>query len=150
MDKNIYDRIDSLLREYKLDEAEEYMNSVLSQAEEQGDNDTAVSVLNELAGFYRDKGDFERSMDCALRSAKLLENSDKTDPAYFAAMLNLANAYRAGGKLSEAKAVYDDIDKGITEYAPGLFSSFCNNIALMYQQTGEFEKAAGYLEKAIT
>ena len=149
MDKEIFDRIDSLLREYKLDEAEEYMNSVLSQAEEQGDNDMAVSVLNELAGFYRDKGDFERSMDCALRSAKLLENSDKTDPAYFAAMLNLANAYRAGGKLSEAKAVYDDIDKGITEYAPGLFSSFCNNIALMYQQTGEFDKAAGYLEKAI-
>ena len=54
----ILQRIDELLHECRLDEAEEYMNACLEKAHGEGRTDIEITLYNELAGFYRDCGRF--------------------------------------------------------------------------------------------
>ncbi len=147
MDRQTADRIDMLLREYRLDEAEKYMKSVLEKAENDSDRDTVLYILNELAGFYRDCGRFEESVRCAERSESMFSADEQTSAPYTAALLNLANAYRAAGD----KRAYDVYDRilPLTEKHREYYSSYQNNIALLHQDNGDFDKAAHALMLAL-
>ncbi len=150
MSKDIRKDIDSLLSEYRLDEAEEYMKNALSEARETGDTQTELYLLNELAGFYRDKGDNASAIACAESSKEIFSAiGDDLSADYLSAMLNLANAYRAGGRYEDSRRVYDGIFLKIRDTAPHLLSSYYNNIALLCQQEEDFIKAREYLESAL-
>ena len=130
--REILDKIDELLHQCRLDEAEEYMNGCLEQAHSEGRTDIEITLYNELAGFYRDCGKFESSLDCCRRSEELLDIIGEGDsPRRCAALLNCANACRASGKLNEAYGYYDKI-WGMLGKLPdeeGLLSSYYNNLA---------------------
>ena len=145
MDKQIPETIDTLLREYRLDEAERYMTAELEKA--QDDRETTLYLLNEMAGFYRDCGRFAESVACAERSESMFTDGEKASAPYTAALLNLANAYRAAGD-KRAFGVYEKI-LPLAEKHRQYYSSYQNNIALLYQDSGEFDKAAQALELAL-
>ena len=145
--EDMRDRIDTLLREYRLDEAEELMKTSLAGAEGAGDRNTVLYLLNELAGFYRDCGRFEESIACAERSEAMFDDTEKGSAPYTAALLNLANAYRAGGD-KRAYEVYERL-LPLAEKHREYYSSYQNNIALLYQDSGDFQKAADALSLAL-
>ena len=148
----ILQRIDELLHECRLDEAEEYMNACLEKAHGEGRTDIEITLYNELAGFYRDCGRFEQSLECCRRSEELLDIiGEGMTPRRCAALLNSANACRASGKLSEAYEYYDKIWNILAKLPEeeGLLASYYNNLSLLHQEAGRWEDAKGCLEKAL-
>ncbi|MBQ5333558.1 MAG: DUF4125 family protein [Oscillospiraceae bacterium] len=150
--REILEKIDELLHQCRLDEAEEYMNSCLETAHNEGRTDIEITLYNELAGFYRDCGKFESSLNCCRCSEELLDIiGEGESPRRCAALLNCANACRASGKLDEAYGYYSKI-WGMLAKLPdeeGLLSSYYNNLALLHQEAGRWNDAADCLEKAL-
>lgn len=148
----ILQRIDELLHQCRLDEAEEYMNACLEQAHGEGRTDIEITIYNELAGFYRDCGKFEQSLECCRRSEELLDIIGEGEtPRKCAALLNSANACRASGKLSEAYGYYDKIWNMLQKLPEenGLLASYYNNLSLLHQEAERWEEAKDCLEKAL-
>ncbi|MCI7768325.1 MAG: DUF4125 family protein [Oscillospiraceae bacterium] len=150
--REILENIDRLLHQCRLDEAEAYMKSCLEQAHSEGRTDIEITVYNELAGFYRDCGNFDNSLLCCRRSEELLDIIKEGDtPRRCAALLNSANACRASGLLDEAYGYYEkiwDILQGLSD-EDDLLSSYYNNLALLHQEAGRWEDARDCLENAL-
>lgn len=154
LDMNINEilgKIDELNRESRLAEAEEYMLKVLDLATQENDWETALTVLNELAGHYRDRGIHEKALDACMQSEKLLdENGIGNTKERGAAYLNTANVYRAKGEY-EASLSYYERAKAIIEKSGDsyLASSYYNNLALLYQELERFDTASECLRSAL-
>ncbi len=145
--------IDGLLKESRLDEAKKYMTDTLAAAQRENRSDIMLTVLGELAGFYRDCGDFASSLDCCRRSEELMEKMGITgSEQYISALLNSANACRAAGLREESLKYYGKIRSEL-EAGHGndvLYASYYNNLALLYQDAGDFGMAARCLESALS
>ena len=64
---------------------------------------------------------------------------------------NVANAYRAAGKLAESLEVYKEVFSIYNENIPSddyRMASLNNNIALLYQEMNDFPMAVQHLKKA--
>ncbi len=146
----IREKLDGLLKNYRLEEAEAFMLNTLENAEESGREDVMLGVANELVGFYRDCGRFGESLKFAEMSETLLEKVDPSPKARAAALLNSANAARAAGQLSRAYDYYEKI-ANIPEAMgdDSLKASYFNNLALLHQESGRWEDAADCLREAL-
>ena len=148
----ILSHIDSLLKESRLDEAEKYMKATLSDAEKSDRPDIMLTLYNELAGFYRDCGRFAEALESCRRSEELLEKMNIGGAQLASALLNSANACRAAGLYDESFDYYRRIYailENIGAEKP-LYASYYNNLALLYQETNNWQEAADCLKKALT
>lgn len=147
----IREEFDRLLKECRLSEAETLMETALSQARETGRNDIALAAANELMGYYRDCGRFDKSLEMAELSENLLEKTEHSPEALAAALLNSANAARAAGQLQRAYEYYERI-KNIPETFrdKSLKASYYNNLALLHQEAGKWQEAANCLRTALS
>ena len=146
----ILSHIDSLLKESRLDEAEKYMKATLSDAEKSDRPDIMLTLYNELAGFYRDCGRFAEALESCRRSEVLLEKMNIGGAQLASALLNSANACRAAGLYDESFDYYRRIYailENIGAEKP-LYASYYNNLALLYQETNNWQEAADCLKKA--
>ncbi|MBR4224440.1 MAG: tetratricopeptide repeat protein [Oscillospiraceae bacterium] len=143
---DMVEKIDGLLRESRLDEAYEYMKAELSAADERGDVPAVMYLLAELAGFCRDTGRMQESIGYAERAEREFP-ADRDSSEYTAVLLNLANAYRAGGD-KRAYEVYARIDE-LTRRWPEHRAPYHNNYALLLQDDGRFAEAAEELRAAL-
>lgn len=153
MDTNeILSHIDSLLKESRLDEAEKYMKATLADAEKSCRPDIMLTLYNELAGFYRDCGRFAEALESCRRSEELLEKMNIGGAQLASALLNSANACRAAGLYDESFDYYRRIYAILEEISAEkpLFASYYNNLALLYQETNNWQEAADCLKKALT
>lgn len=149
---DILSDIDALLKESRLDEAEKYMTDTLELARKQDRTDIMLTLLNELAGFYRDCGNFPRSLECCRNSENLMEQMGIAgSEQYISALLNSANACRAAGLWEESFKYYEkirsELDAGHGNDA--LYAGYYNNLSLLYQEQGQWENAAQCLENAL-
>ncbi|MBP1560980.1 MAG: DUF4125 family protein [Oscillospiraceae bacterium] len=149
----ILQQLDLLLKACKLDEAEDFLRRNIENAHDMQDTDCEKTLLNEQIGFFRDCGRFDEALAAAERVRRLFEEHGETaDISYATTLLNCANAYRAAGKHQAAFEAYDTVSRLYSELLPenhSLVSSLYNNLALLYQETGEWEKACGYLNDAL-
>ena len=147
----IREEFDRLLKECRLSEAETLMETALSQAQQTGRNDIALAAANELMGYYRDCGRFDKSLEMAELSENLLEKTEHSPEALAAALLNSANAARAAGQLQRAYEYYERV-KNIPEVMEdnSLKASYYNNLALLHQEAGKWQEAAECLRTALS
>lgn len=151
--ENILQQIDSLLEENKGAQAQALMEESLERALGTGDKGSAVTLLNELIGFCRETGQAEKSYYYGEAVLSLLQEMGLSGTLPFAtSVLNIASAYRAGGRLEDAMTCYRAVERIYSQVLePGdmLVASLYNNKALLYQEMGEFEAARTYLEQAL-
>lgn len=125
----------------------------MERALEIGDRGSAVTLLNELIGFCRETGQAEKSYYYGEVVLSLLQEMGLSGTLPFAtSVLNIASAYRAGGRLEDAMTCYravEQIYSQVLEPGDMLVASLYNNKALLYQEMGEFEAAGAYLERAL-
>lgn len=146
----IREKLDELLKNYKLTEGEELLQGSLKNARESGRKDIEMGVANELTGFYRDCGRFEESLEYAELSEELLKDIDPSPRETAAALLNSANAARAAGLLHKAYKYYDRIEQIPETFSDNsLKASYYNNLALLHQEAGKWEQAAECLRSAL-
>lgn len=124
---DIYAQIDSLYTQNDGKAVEELLLAKIEEAIEAGEENIVIQLLNELVGHYRKTGEFDKC-------------------------LNVANAYRAVGLLRESSLLYQQVKNYYDENvdpASMLFASLYNNMALLFQEMGDFESANDCLTRAL-
>ncbi len=134
-------------------DAEKLMQDSILEAASIGDEGSLLQLLNELLGYYRETSRVKDSyaiakqcMDLAVRMG--LEG---TIP-YATTLLNVANAYRAGGRLKDSLQLYlkvREIYDVQLNKDDMLIASMENNLSLLYQELGEFAEAKESLLRAL-
>lgn len=145
--------LDKLFAENRISEVEPFLLKALEETDEAGDYASKLSILNELIGFHRVTSEFDKAIYYGGQALDILKdiNMEGTIP-YATTLLNYANVYRASGNLEESLKLYKEIEviyKNSLEPNDFLIASFYNNIALLYQEMGDFENAVTYLENAL-
>lgn len=144
---------DSLLKEQKNEEAEKLLKESEERAMTEGDDASRLVLLNELMGYMRETSQVEASYRYAGEALKLMEHMQiEGSTAYATTLLNIANAYRAGGRLEDSMQLYEQALRlygSLLQEKDMLFASLYNNISLLYQEMENFEKARENLLKAL-
>ena len=149
----ILEGLDILFSEQKMSEVEPYLQQALQEAMETGDSSAVITIVNELIGFYRDISQYEKSIYYCEQILPFMEmHGLKGSIHYATTCLNVANAYRAAGKWDDSLGYYVEVkkiyDRMLTP-TDSLYASYYNNLSLLYQEMGDFEKAAQCLKTAL-
>ncbi|MCR5310295.1 MAG: DUF4125 family protein [Lachnospiraceae bacterium] len=149
----ILKELDEAFERADTEAAEEVLVKGIAACMEEGDDGALLQLLNEYLGFLRETG---RADESYVIAGKILELSDrmglKGSIPHATSLLNIANAYRAGGRLEDSLRCYDEAEEVYKASLPAdsmLFASFYNNKALLFQEMGEYAKAAESLRKAL-
>ncbi len=146
-------QVDALYEENKGEEARQLMLRSIEEAQALKDDGARLQLLNELMGYYRETSQEEGVYDTAamaIAHAKAM-GLEGTVP-YATTLLNVATAYRACGRLQESKEYYEQVQEiydSQLEPDSMLMAGLKNNIALLYQETGDFATAKEKLLEAL-
>lgn len=152
--QEIFTGLDGLFAKNALQEVEPFLLTCLEEARQENAFGIYISVGNELIGFYRSTSQFEKSFAAAEDVLLLMEELQLEETEHFATtLLNAATAYRAAGRLADALRDYTRALKIYENTLPQedyRFAGLYNNMSLLLEQMGENEKAAAFLERAIS
>ena len=132
---------------------ETFLTDMLEQARTEQDNQTELSLLNEMIGFCRDTCQYEKARQYADEIMQLLQRMNLQGTlGYATSLLNIANAERASGELEESlkhyREVYHIYEK-LLKPDDFLFASLNNNLSLLYQEKKDFQSSCECLKKAL-
>ncbi|MBQ9141789.1 MAG: DUF4125 family protein [Lachnospiraceae bacterium] len=151
--ENLTERIDELFAQNRGAEAERLLEQALQEAYEQRNFAGAVPILNELIGYCRETSQVERSYHYADDVQEILQKLGLMNTIPHATtLLNIANAYRAGGRLEDSLQKYEEVAQIYVKLLMPedmLWANFYNNISLLYQELGRFDLAKESLLKAL-
>ncbi len=151
--KRVMEKTDSFYAKNDLDGAMSHLEFWLKEAESFNDKNGELSVLNELLGVYRKKGEKEKGLftiDRAIKTVKCLQMENTTSAA--TVLLNAATAFKAFGAPESAIPLYEDALKIYNEKLDKndpLVAGLYNNYALSLIDVGEKKKAEELFYKAI-
>ena len=154
MDINqVTSELDELFAQEKINEIPQFLESHIAQALEEGAQDIVLNLYNETIGFYRETGQYELSVEnCQKALALMDEMGIQNSIPYATTLLNIANAYRAAGRLQDSLAFYNQarpVYEALLNEDDMYFASFYNNLSLLYQEMGDFAAAKEQLVNAL-
>ena len=136
---------DDMFGNYSLSEIEDYLVKNISLAKTNNHNDILFTLLNEMIGFCRDTTQVEKGIAYCQELKCLLDHMDIDGTyEYATCLLNLANAYRAFGKLNESIAYFSQVEKiynRLLDENDFGYANLYNNWGLTYQELGDYKKA---------
>lgn len=145
--------LDKLYEEKRLKDVEPFFNERLAQAVQEKDCSAQFTILNEMMGFFRDTSQYEKSIASCNKCIEVMKEMGIEGTVDYATSLqNIANAHRAAGLLQESLDFYNQTFKIYENNIPAgdyRFASLNNNIALLYQEMGNFQMAVEHLKKAL-
>lgn len=151
--KQIYKRLQEFFAGGRTAEAEDFLIEMMQQAQQIGDYNSLIMLLNEMIGLCRESGQKDKSLAYGGQVLKLMQQLGMQDSeAYATTLLNVATACRAAGKHVEAYQFYMEVFPLYEKWLePGdwHFASLYNNMSLLFQETGEYERAAECQGKAL-
>ncbi|MGN0436346.1 MAG: DUF4037 domain-containing protein, partial [Wujia sp.] len=155
MDRNtVFSRLDELIMQGRTDEVEEFLSEQYEIAKKNGDDNLALSILNEQIGFFRVTTQHEKALDTIDSIISLISDMKLTGTVEEGtSFLNIATAYRAMGKNHEAEEYYhkaEDIYRNVLEKNDYRMAGLYNNMSLMYQEQGKNEASVEYLQRALS
>lgn len=152
--EEIYQELDGLFAQNRIGEVEPFLLSCLEQAKEEDAYGVYISIGNEMIGFYRSVSMFDKAFNISEDILLLMEELQLEESEHFATtLLNVATAYRAAGRIAESLQYYK---RALLIYEKQLspkdyrFAGLYNNMSILYEQMGENENAAAFLERAIS
>lgn len=166
---NLTEKIDALYAENLGAQAEMLMLSALKEKEESLKCDRKgqwkdtpqnkyvltqmLQLLNELIGYYRETSQAALSYEYADKALQVLKwfKLEGSIP-YATTLLNIANAYRAGGRLEDSLSAYEQVAVIYRKKLQPMdvsWASFYNNLSLLYQEMKRFDLAKESLLKAL-
>lgn len=154
MDINgVFSGLERLFAENRISEVERYLTQALSEAEYESDREAMLAIYNELISFHMTMGEHEKALYFCRQIMRLADKMDMTDTVlYGTTLMNVAKANCASGNLLEALAYYrkvkDIYDGQISPYDVK-FAVYYNNLAQVYQELGDYDRAVTALEDAL-
>ena len=145
--------LDSVYEQGEPEAVEKFLLQIRDDARTQQDRWLMLTVQNELGAFYRGAGRYAESLEAFADAAE--EVKALCGPAgeeYANILNNMAGTYRllhrgeqAEKLFLQAMEVYQNA--GLQDSCS--YTSVLNNLSLVYQETGELDKAIYYLEQAL-
>lgn len=149
----ILQQVDEYYEQSRGEEAQKLMEQAIALAVEKQDNEALLQLLNELLGYYRETSQTEKSFEVAQKAIALAEQMGLEDSIpYATTLLNVANAYRAGGRLQDSLENYTEVQNIYEKCLPSdnmLMASLQNNKSLLYQELGDYVQAKESLLRAL-
>ncbi|MDD6812078.1 MAG: DUF4125 family protein [Lachnospiraceae bacterium] len=150
---NIEEILQELDTIHPVEAVETFLQEQMEEAEKQGDVHTLISLENEMIGHYRETSQFEKSKEYCKKVLKLIQESNLNGSvAHATTLINVANAYRAAGDLQESLQCFQAVFplyEGRLEKTDFYYASLYNNLSLLYQEMGDFEKSCEALNQAL-
>ena len=151
--QKILEKVDELFEENRGEDAEQLMLDSIAGAVQEQDDEALLGLLNELLGYYRETSRFDQAEKIAAQAVAQAERMglDGTLP-YATTLLNVANAYRAGGRYRESMEYYRKVQElyGSLFQTDNMFvAGLQNNLSLLYQETERYEEALECQRKAL-
>lgn len=151
--QSIISGLDALFANRKIDQVEDYLSSNLESALKEGDTGSAIAIINELIGFYRSISQYDKAEAYCEKLLPFLEKTGLKDTVHYGtSCLNIANVYRASGRLEDSFLHYQkvfEIYKKCLEPNDYLYAGLNNNLSLLYQEMGQYDKACEALKSAL-
>lgn len=149
----ILEQLQELFGTYQIERVETFLEEKIEQAFAAGDMSTVITLMNEMIGYLRDTGKNDKALYYCDRVLALMkqERLEGSLP-YATTLLNVANAYRAAGRLQESMVQYRTVLRlydGRVAQDDMLYASLFNNMSLLYQEMGDFENACRCLKNAL-
>lgn len=149
----VLQELDRLFAQNRLDEIEKFLQEHYEQAVREQDMSSALSLLNELIGFYREMTMPQQTKETAVCLLEMIEKAGcKGTLAEGTSLLNVANAYRFLGEYELSEQYYAETERLYEQYLPKddfRWASLYNNQSLLYSTTQKHEKAAESLQRAL-
>jgi tetratricopeptide (TPR) repeat protein len=135
------------------DAVSEYLRRSLTGAEAENDNHAAVTILNEMTGYFRSVSNYAEALKASERAIALMQSLGyENTAAYGTTLLNSGTAYRAAGDNIRAMELFFQALALFGKHLPtddhrlaGLF----NNIGAIYEETGRYDEALDVLQQAV-
>ena len=151
--RKILAQVDAFFEENKGVEAEQLMQESIVQAVREQDDDSLLQLLNELLGYYRETSQKENVYKLASQAiAQAKRMGLEGSIPYATTLLNVANAYRACGKLQESMEYYRQVQEIYDEQLEpdSMFvAGLKNNMSLLCQEMGDFAEAKEKLKESL-
>lgn len=151
--ENVIRGLDQLFAERKSGQVEDYLSKYLEQALTEGDVGAAITIINELIGFYRDSSQYDKAEAYCEKLLPFMERAGLKDTVHYGtSCLNIANAYRAAGKWEQSLQYYKQVEqiyRKVLDAKDFRWASYRNNLSLLYQEMGRFEDACQALSDAL-
>lgn len=152
--EKILGELEELFRTCRIELVEDFLEKNMTEAYAIGDMNCVIMLMNEMIGFCRDTGRFDKALYYCDRVLGLMKQAGiEGSIPYATTLLNIANAYRAAGKLRESMVQYQTVlmlYEGKISKDDMLYASLYNNLSLLYQEMGEFDNACTCLEQALS
>ncbi len=151
--ESILSKLDAAFNDADLARAERVLTEGIRASVEEGDNGALLQLLNEYLGFLRETSRAEESYEIADKILSLMEGMGlKGSIPYATSLLNIANAYRAGGRMQDSLDLYNETEEIYKTSLPSdslLLASFYNNKALLLQEMGLLSESTEALNLAL-
>jgi len=151
--RQVIEEFDRILARDAKEEAGEHLETWLKRFEESGDWASQITILNEMMGFYRNTGEKEKGLRSVEKGLALVGEHKLSDTVSGGTTyVNAATTMKAFGRAKEAMPCYE---QAFRAYGQSLapedyrFGGLFNNMALAYEDMGEYEKAEVYYRKAM-
>jgi len=151
--QKVLEELDCFIQEQKIEKIPSFFEEKYDEAKKAEQRDALLILYNESMGFYREIGNYAKSIECAELAIELAKEMGLSGSVAFATtLLNAANAYRAAGKAERSLELYNQV---FAIYEKELarddmyFANLYNNLSLAYQELQSYEQAKEALLKAL-
>lgn len=148
------EELDQLFATGQIEQVQGFLESKIAQAKEENDQASVITLYNEMIGYCRDTSKYEMAAVYCEEVIRLMQERGLTGTIpYATTLLNVANAYRAAGRLQESLTCYKEVFRlyeGNLEQTDFRYASLHNNLSLLYQEMGDYEKACEALRHALS
>lgn len=133
--------------------AENILATGVEEALEEGDYGSLLQLLNELESFYQERGRLDEAYQVGDSLFGLFDKLGlKGSIPYATSLLNVATAYRAGGRLADALVLFDEAGKVYAESLPEdslLLANYYISRSFLLRELGNAGETIECLKKAL-
>lgn len=149
--QQMFQELDRLYAQGKLDEAEEKMMGWMKEGLDSGNKSLCLMMCNEMEGLYRNTGRVAQAVDMADMALSLIAGMGLDGSIHHGTtLLNAATARRMAGDVEKALSQYREAEaifKNLGKTDGYEMASLYNNISQIYQEQEEHEKALELIKK---
>ena len=146
-------KYDEMIAKGELRAAAGYLEKKAAQCGEEGYSTSAITIFNELEGFWRAAGDKEKSYAAAEAALGLIASCKMEGSiGHATTLLNYATAKTAFGELNEALELYDRVEKIYDWQLPEddyRYAGLYNNMAQSLLRVNDVKTAGEYFTKSL-
>ena len=148
------EQLNTLLAQHRTNEIEGFLLGEIEESESQKDTGSLITLMNELIGYYRENGEYEKSLVYCKQVLQVAAEAGLSGTIpYATTLLNVANSCKAAGLLREAM-MYDEKVREI--YADNIedtdfrYVNLYHNMGQLFQEMGDYESACDCMERSLS